>query len=336
MQKLFARVRHGGRRAVGPAPCYEVTCPCGACLRGKRQARRQVVPCPGCGRPTFVLAASPLPSPDGAVLQAPPPPPRRPLSPWVVPLIAAAVTLALLVLLFLAALPFLGRSAPPPREPDRPPDLHAMTTAGRRALTDGDFHLAVQLLQSALDQDKQHPGILSPGERDDLTQLWRQGDLLDRLSSRSLEEIIEEADSVRRDDEWKARFETDHRGKTVVFDDEVRFDDGPPAEDGRRRPLLRRYHVTASGREARVALEDLNVLQPLARERPQRMLFGGRLSAIRRERDQWVIHFEPDSGVLLTERGAAEAVCPAPLDPALVDVLKRQADWLGRQNEPRP
>ena len=46
------------------------------------------------------------------------------------------------------------------------------------------------------------------------------------------------------------------------------------------------------------------------------------------------MHFEADSGVLLTDRGAAEAVCPAPLDPALVDVLKRQAEWVGQQKAP--
>ena len=198
-----------------------------------------------------------------------------------------------------------------------------MTTAGRHALAEGDFHLAVQLLQSALDQDRQHPDLLSPDERRDLTQLWRQGDLLARLSSRSLEEMVEEADLVRHDEEWKAHFDAEYKGKTVVFDDEVRFDDAP-LPDGRRRPLLRYYRVTAGGREVRLALEDLSVLQPLARERPRRMLFGGRLSAVERgPGGQWVVRFDPDGGVLLTDRGAAAAVCPAPLDPALEDWLRR-------------
>ncbi len=327
VQKLFARVRRWGRRTAGPAPPYEVVCSCGRALRGVRQARRQVVPCTACGRPVFVLPWSPLP-PPGSELGPKPCVPGGRLGPWRLPLIAASATLAVLIVAFSTALPFLGRSAPPPQGPERPPDVGAMTTAGRRALADGDFHLTVQLLQSALDQDRQHPDLLSPEERRDLIQLEKQGDLLSRLSSRSLEEMVEEADQVRHDEEWKAHFEAEYKGKAVVFDDEVRFDDAP-LPDGRRRPLLRYYRVVADGREVRLALEDLTVLEPLARERPQRMLFGGRLSAIERgPGGQWVVHFDPDSGVLLTDRGAAAAVCPAPLDPAL-------EDWL-RRTEPRP
>ena len=159
--------------------------------------------------------------------------------------------------------------------------------------------------------------------------------MLARLSSRPLEQIVAEADLVRHDEEWKAQFAANYLGKTIVFDDEVRFD-AAQRDDGRRRPLLR-YRVTAAGREVRLALEDLSVLESLPLERPQRMLFGGRLSAVERgSGGQWVVRFDADSGVLLTDRGAAEAACPAPLDPALPDVLKRQTEWVGRQTEPRP
>ena len=116
----------------------------------------------------------------------------------------------------------------------------------------------------------------------DLTQLWRQGDLLARLSSRPLEQIVAEADLVRHDEEWKAQFAANYLGRTIVFDDEVRFD-AAQRDDGRRRPLLR-YRVTAAGREVRLALEDLSVLESLPLERPQRMLFGGRLSAVSADR----------------------------------------------------
>ena len=332
MEKWFAQIRRGGRPPAGPVPPYAVVCPCGRALHGARRAGRQVVPCAACGRPVFVLPWSPLPPPEGDLAPTPAGAAGR-FGPWGLPLLGAGATLAVLLIVFFAVLPFLGRSAPPPKEPDRPPDLRAMTTAGRRALAEGDFHLADQLLQSALDQDRRHPDVLSPAERRDLTQLGRQGDLLSRLSSRSLEEIVGEADLVRHDEEWKARFEAEYQGKAVVFDDEVRFDEAP-LPDGRRRPLLRYYRITAGGREVRLALEDLSVLQLLARERPQRMLFGGRLAAVERGPEgQWVVRFDADSGVLLTDRGAAEAVGPAPLDPPLIDVLKRQEEWL-RRNEP--
>ena len=81
----------------------------------------------------------------------------------------------------------------------------------------------------------------------------------------------------------------------------------------------------------RLALEDLNVLQALPLERGRRVLFGVRLSAVERgPGGLWVIRFDPDGGVLLTDRGAVETVCPVPLGDELVEVLKRQEEWLRR------
>lgn len=324
MDKQFAQAR----REAGAASSYEILCPCGQSIRGDRQARRQISPCPACGRTTFVLPWSPLPSPEGASAPASPAPAGR-FGPWTVPLIAAGVTLAILIVLLILLLPSLERS--PSKSPGPPPDLPAMTTAGRRALADGDFHLAVQQLQSALDQLQRRPDLLPASERSDLTQLWRQADLLSRLSNRSLEEIVNDAE-LDHAEEWKAHFETAYKGKTLLFDDEVVFDDAP-LPDGRRRPRLRNYRVQTGADEVRLALEDLNLLQPLARERPQRMLFGASLSAVERgPNGRWEVRFAPDSGVFLTDPDAAAVVCPAPLDPALLDVLKRQAEWVQRRD----
>jgi len=343
VQKLLAQVRRWGRPPTGPAPVYDAVCSCGAALHGARQARRQVVPCPSCGRSVFVMAWSCLPSPE-AELAPQPTAPRRRRRPWILPLAGAGVTLTVLILLFLLLRPFLSRptpakdqSKPPAPDQQKPPDVRAMTTAGRRALAEGDFHLGAQLLQSALDQDPQRPGSYSASERRDATQLWRQADLLSWLSSRSVEEIVEAAEQVPHPEEWKAQFYTEYKGKAIVFDDEVQFEAAPMRDDERRRPVLRRYRIVVAGQDVRIALEDLTVLGSLPLERPQRMLFGGRLAAVERgQGGRWVVHFEPDSGVLLTDRGAAEAVCPAPLDPGLMEVLKRQAEWLGRQTESRP
>jgi hypothetical protein len=335
--KWFAQDRQRGRRSDDFAPPYEVVCECGQTMSGVRTARRQIVPCSACGRGVFILPRSSLPSPDAAFAPASP---RSALGAWRLPLIGATATLALLLILFVIVLPFLGRPAPPPKTMEGPQDIPARMEAGRRALAEGDFHLASQELGKALDQARRHPDALAPAERRDLVQLERQGDLLSRLSSRSLQDMVQEADLVRHEDEWKARFETDYKGKTVLFDDVVRFEDAVPG-DGPRRPVLKYYRVMIGGQEVqrvmiggqevRLALEDLTLLQRLAREKPQRMLFGGRLSAVERgPGGRWVIRFEPDSGVLLTDRGAAEAVCPAPLDPELLDVLKRQAEWLSR------
>jgi hypothetical protein len=57
------------------------------------------------------------------------------------------------------------------------------------------------------------------------------------------------------------------------------------------------------------------------------MLFGARLrDCTREEGGGWVIRFEPDSGVLLTDAEAA-AACAA-LEPRLKETLRRQQRWL--------
>ncbi len=318
---------------AGPGPRYEVPCGCGRVLRGVRQQRRQILRCPGCGRNVFVLAKSPIPPRVANAAANPAPPARRPkgLGAWRGPLIAGVVTLTVLIVIFIAAAPFLGRPAPPDAAGEPYPDLAGRMAAGRRAMAQGDFHLAARELQTALDQGQRRPEALSPADRRELLQLERQSDLLSRLSSRSLQEIVNEADPVLDDEEWQARFTRDYQGQSVLFDDAVRFDDAAP-EGGRRRPVLVNYRVVVNGKPVRLALEDLDVLQGLPLERPRRLLFGGRLAKVEREEGgRWVVGFAPDSGVLLTDRGAAEAVCPVPLDPELLDVLKRQAEWIQRQ-----
>lgn len=325
------RWRGPGEVASGPAPPYEVSCACSQVLRGVRQARRKIVPCPACGRKVFVLPRSPLPPPEGDAVAAPR---RAALGPWRLPLFAGMATLATLIILFLALAPFLVRPAPPRQDDEPLPDLRGQIMAGRQAMAQGDFHLASRELQTALEQDRRRPTALSTAEHGDLLQLQRQSDLLSRLLSRSLQEIVQEADPILHDEEWQARFSHDYEGKSLLFDDRVQFDNAAPP-DRRRRPVLVNYSVMADGKKVRLALEDLDVLQGLPLERPQRLLFGGRLARVEREEGgRWVVGFAPDSGVLLTDRGAAEAVCPAPLDMELIAVLKRQAEWLGRRNEP--
>lgn len=316
----------------GPAPRYEVPCGCGHALRGFRRRRRQVLRCPACGRKVFVLARSPLPPTDVNAALSPPSPGRRPkrLGAWRFPLTAGAATLAILLVIFIAAAPFLGRPAPPHAQDEPFPDLAGRMAAGRLALAQGDFHLAAREMQTALDLGRRRPDALSSADRQELVQLERQSDLLSRLSSRSLQEIVGEADPVLHDEEWRARFTRDYQGQSVLFDDAVRFDDSAPAT-GRRRPVLVNYRIVVDGETVRLALEDLDILQGLPLERPRRLLFGGRLAKVEREESgRWMVGFIPDSGVLLTDRGAAEAVCSAPVDQELLEVLKRQQRWLER------
>ena len=302
---------------------FEVTCACGQVVRGRRLRRHQVVRCPACGAAVFVLPRSPWPPVDGSPLPAGGAAPRA-RSPWLMPAVAGAVSLAILVVLFLLALPLLSRHPSVRRTEEASPAerLAVRLDLGRRALADGNYRVALRELNLAVEVRDSHPGLLAPADDRRLTRLQRQADLLARLLNRSLEEIVQEAALVRDPDEWQARFDDDYRGRSVIFDDAV-------GRDADGRPALATYAVIVNKETVRLALEDLKLFQALPLQPPARMLFGARLAGCARgEGGGWVIRFEPDSGVLLTDPGAAASCCPAPLGRELEEVLRRQEEWL--------
>jgi hypothetical protein len=264
------------------------------------------------------LGAEPTASPDLAWRKRRPRQAKR----WV--FLALGVVLGGVLVLFLLALPLLNRHAPKGQVEEMPPAerLAAATEAGQHALADGNYRLALRELNVALELRDRHPGLLAPADDRRLAQLQRQGDLLARLLNRSLLEIVQEAALVRDPGEWQARFDDDYRGRAVIFDDEVR-------RDGDGRPALGTYAVVVNKETVRLGLEDLKLLQALPLALPARMLFGARLAGCAREKGGgWVIRFEPESAVLLTDAGAAASCCPAPLGRELEEVLRRQEGWL--------
>ena len=99
-----------------------------------------------------------------------------------------------------------------------------------------------------------------------------------------------------------------------------------------RRDAQRNYRLDYDFfvREKRAAVElgSLQLLHTLPLGRPQRLLFGVRLASVALEPGgNWVIRFDPDSGVLLTDPGAVAACYSRPLD-GLEEVLQRQAAWI--------
>jgi hypothetical protein len=202
--------------------------------------------------------------------------------------------------------------------------MRAATEAGRRALAEGNFFLAQRELTAAapLAGDDR-----TSGELRTFDQLRRQADLLRHLHGRSLQEVLLEALPLRREDEWEQRFRAQHAGKAVVFDDVV-------GRNAAGLPALAVYRVRAGSEKARVALEDLRLLWQLPLDPPQRLLFGGRLASLTREDGGvWVFRFDPDSGVLLTDAGAVSA-CLGALDADLLEVLRRQQQWLAELAPP--
>jgi hypothetical protein len=317
-----------------PVP-YEVACPCGGCVRGYRRRRPQVIPCPACQKPVFVFPRSPW----DANVTAPAGTTSTPLSParWFwrtvrMPVIAGAATLAGFVVVFAALLPFLIR----PPATNQPPAMPAaqMTDrldAGRKALSEGAFNVAVREYNAAVELRDRQPDLLTPKQSRELSQLQRQADLLARLHNQPLQEVLAEAVRTRSDEEWQGRFETAHKGGAILFDDVVRHD---PAS---KRLVLSCFEVKAGNEKAIVALDDLKILQALPLDPPPRLIFGGRLKSIAREEGGiWVIRFEPDSGVLLTDLDAVTACWPVSPDDDVLRTLRRQQDWLRDLPAQRP
>jgi hypothetical protein len=304
---------------------FDVPCSCGRSLRGRRQNRGHVVTCPGCARKRLILPNSPWPVRDALTTAASSrttPPLASPVRLGRLVLIVVVGGLAAMGLTFWAVKDHLRR--PPPLDVETPTTaIHQRIEAGQRALREGAFRLALKELNAAVEERDRNPNALNRDEHRQLDQLRRQADSLAHLLNDSLEEILQKAMQQHNDDEWREKFE-DYRGRSVLFDDELR-------RDAAGNPTLAFYVVRVGKVEARVALEDLPLLRQLAMDGPRRRLFGARLADCKREEGgRWVFRFDPDSAVLLTDEGAAASSCPGPMDDDLREVLQRQDEWLRR------
>ncbi len=320
MRELISQVRRWWvarpRRPAVTEP-YDVACACGGRARGLRQRRHQVVRCPGCGGPVFVLGGSPL-----AEATAEPRAAAVPRRYWVGPALAAVLTLAAVVVIFSRLIPALA-PAPPAADDVRRDDVRRLVRAGREALRREEVRLAAASFGEARRRCDERPDQLAPAEGRELARLERQTALVADLLSESLGEILQRAAGAR-EEERQAQFNLRYRDKAVIFDDVV-------TRDAAGRFDLAVYEVRAPGEPARVELSDLKLLQALPLAEPRRMLFGARLAGLAREErgghGLWVIHLDPDSGVLLTDEDVAGACCPRPLDAGLKEVLRQQAEW---------
>jgi hypothetical protein len=295
---------------------YDVACACGQHARGLRQARHQVLRCLGCGEPVFVLGYSPL----GGTTAEPRAVAAAPRRYWLGPALAGVVTLAVVVLIFSRLIPALAPPAPPD---SRREDMSDLIARGRAALQREDFRIAAARFGEARRRREKSPELLSPFEARELARMEREAALIADLLSESLDEILQRAAGTR-EEERQEQFQRRYKDKAVIFDDVV-------ARDAAGRFRLTVYEVRAPGEPARVELSDLKLLRVLPLAEPRRMLFGARMAGLGREEQGghglWVIHFDPDSAVLLTDEDAAGACCPRPLDDELRAVLRQQAEW---------
>jgi hypothetical protein len=241
------------------------------------------------------------------------------------PVGAAAITLIAVVTLFgwllhdrsASRLPATGRSAPG--------DPTESIDNARHALATGEFQRALAYLDAARASGGDKPTALSAEQQRNLAQLHRQASLLANLLSESLQDILLRAPSIP-EHEWQAQFARLYRDKTILFDAEVR-------RDGEQLSLD--YFLQAEDKPVRIELAKLELFtkllahDTLPQGQGQRLFFGARLASISREAGGgWVIRFQPDSGALMTDVGAAVACCPLPLDKEQQETLRRQAEWV--------
>lgn len=307
---------------------FQVACACGTVATGSRAPVHQAVPCAACGRMLFVLPVSPLPpvreekgqeSDKSSTLAKGS---AAGWSQWWLPLTAGAATLLVVVLVFALALTW-SVALKPEASTEGPEEIGRRLEAGQQALSQGKFHKAVLELDAARKLREEYPEALPLSERRRLNQLYRQAALLDDLLPEALEDVLRHAAEIREvdEEEWRAQFLKRYQRRSVVFDDEVRRE-----ANGSFR--LAGYRFFVRGRPARVELGDLRLLQALPLDKPQRLFFGARLADVRPEAGgTWVVHFEPDSAVLITDPGAANACCPFPPEEIRA-ILNRQASWL--------
>jgi hypothetical protein len=237
-------------------------------------------------------------------------------------LAAAAVTLSLVALALVIGLRhFVGPTATLRPGPEA---VRQRLEAGREALVQGKYRLALRELEAARALREQHPDALPAADRRRLTQLHRQAALLADLLTEPLEDILRQAADLTDLDEreWQDLFADRYRGRSVIFDARVRAEASGDFQLD--------YAVFCRDRRVRLELANVQLLHRLPLQQPQRLLLGLRLASVRREAGGgWAIGFEADGAVLLTDPDVAAACCGQPAEEVR-EVVQRQAEWLTR------
>jgi hypothetical protein len=199
-------------------------------------------------------------------------------------------------------------------------EMLARLQQGQQWLERGQFRQAADGLTAVNAAWKQQPALLSGDEGRTLEHLARQASALADLSSESLEEILGHA-AGSAELEWLADFPHRYLNKAILLDLELRAVGGKHYEHP--------YLLWAQGVPAHLDLDDLTLLGSLPLDPRQRVVFLARLASVRREPGRgWVVRLQADSGVLLTDAGAARICCPAFIGAEFQALLDRQALWV--------
>jgi len=299
-----------------PEATYQVTCSCGQSLNGTRQASFQVVRCPSCGGDRFILPRSPFSPIAGKAAPSPHPSPIWGPSHkvWLFPALATAITAAVLLAVYLI---FLKPEKPKEDGLQGNEPAQERLARAERYISEGSFQLAANALASSRGES------LSGRESRRWQQLYREASLLADLSAEPIEDILRHAGGVS-EQEWKAAFPRRYQGKAFLFDIHVqRLPTGRVQAD----------YVLPGPDPARLEWGDLEVLRTTDLDESRRIILGVRLAGIALEPPgpSWVVRFQPQSGVFLTDAEAAALCCPPLGKPEAQAILKKQAQMVGER-----
>jgi hypothetical protein len=299
-------LQHSFRRIEIPDAPFNVPCPCGHVLTGFRQSGFQVIRCPRCGADRFILPRSPF-ADIGITHHSPLTTHHSAL--WLLPLVSVCVTAAALVLVYWIFL------APQPRN-NTGADTAESKTASER-LQQARGYLADGMFRLAADELRGDAGDLTPDDKRHWRQLKREAELLADLSAEPIEDILRHAAGVP-EREWQADFPRRYRGKAFVFDTLIR-----QTANGK----LQCTYAFPGPEKICLEIDNLELLRRLPLDQPRRVLFGMRLASVRLEPPgpAWVVRFEADSGVFLTDPKAAGLCCPVFNEPDAARLLEEQA-----------
>jgi hypothetical protein len=278
-----------------------------------------------CNCEVFILGRSPLPSLQATDVKSKDSHSFRFGQPW-----RSARRRPYAVLASIAALSILGfglycavRNASDSAHLFTPEEkLQAHQEEGEKAWQAGDYTKAAEELRAAraLRLELGEPTASESALRSE--QMEHQADLVANSLSKPLADLL---------DEWQAVGDADLRklfaerqGKTVAFDVLI-------SRDGAGAFQYRQY----LGRPLpRLELQDLTGLKKVPLGERQRMIFGVKLASLRRDRarpaddpERWVVGFQPDSFVPITDRKIAQAL-HLPIDDAMPEVLRRQLEFV--------
>jgi hypothetical protein len=305
---------------------FNVTCACGTSLRGMRSARAQTPTCPTCGRKVFILPFSPLPR----VIPESEPASKESLPANQAPSVRRHRRIISIVILFVVLLVtsialFANRRTDISRDdaPETVVNVENHIALAKRALAEGSFQSALDELAGAVRQTAVHPELLQQTSIEALLHLQRETELLTDLLTEPLEEMVRNLEGLEYR-ESQAVFRRRYFGKSVVFYTRLRRDPSGM--------LHIDYRLQGLRHPVRLDLQSLSLFKGIPLEEPVDVLFGVRLaSAERNSLGEWVITFQQEGGVFITDEEPAFACCFQPPDPAALRlVLRRQANWLRR------